>query len=683
MNQQDSQSRPVSRRSILLDFLGSMNLAITILVIIAIASAIGTVLQQNQGYTDYIIKFGPFWHEFFKTLDLYDVYSASWFLILLAFLVVSTSVCIYRNAPVMLREMQNYRLNSTIKSLKTIEGSQQWPVDVEDATIIDNVSRFFEVNHYRVRQKKHDDRTIIAGMRGRWNRPGYIFAHLGIIVLLLGGVMDSTVDIGIRSMLGMSELDKTADYVKDMKEKSRLQPNDLLSFRGNISISEGQTANFALLHIRDGSMVQYLPFAIKLKDFRIEHYETGMPKSFESDLVIIDKDQGKTFEKTISVNHPLQYRGYTIYQASFSDGGSKLKTEVWPFHDPKLRLIEVDSAVQQNRELRSASGNLTLEFTNFKQFNVFPAQEDDKTHKKFVNYGPSVEFKVRDKNGEAKEYQNFMSPIEQSGRYFFISAVRGSPSEQFRYMNIPADDKFTIERFMKFHALINDAEQVQKIATQTVAGVLRNMPDSDKYRDSIIRGMMDMLDRFNYGGYEAIKRRVDEAQVDKAEKEKMFEGYMKVLNTILQALYRQVLINEGVDTSKSISEAQSQFYTDALVALNNIPYYGTPFYLQLTDFKHIEASGLSVAKLPGKNVFYLGSVMSIIGIFLLLYLNQQRLWAVLYRDEAGQRRLLFAGSGNRETSEFHQEFAGLVQKLGRLIEKTNATQSAAANKDNE
>jgi len=50
-----------------------MYLAITVLVVIAIASVIGTVLQQNQSYQDYIIKFGPFWHEIFKTLSLYDV----------------------------------------------------------------------------------------------------------------------------------------------------------------------------------------------------------------------------------------------------------------------------------------------------------------------------------------------------------------------------------------------------------------------------------------------------------------------------------------------------------------------------------------------------------------------------------------------------------------------------------
>ena len=79
--------------------LGSMDLAITLLLVLAIASVIGTVLQQNQPYADYVIKFGPFWFDVFETAGLYDVYSALWFLLILTLLVVSTTVCVIRNAP--------------------------------------------------------------------------------------------------------------------------------------------------------------------------------------------------------------------------------------------------------------------------------------------------------------------------------------------------------------------------------------------------------------------------------------------------------------------------------------------------------------------------------------------------------------------------------------------------------
>jgi cytochrome c biogenesis protein len=657
----------VTRRSVLLDFLGSMNLAITILVIIAIASAIGTVLKQNEPYNNYIIKFGPFWHEFFLTLNLYDIYSAGWFLVLLLFLVISTSVCIYRNTPIMLQEMRNFRLNSKIKSLKTIEGSKSWSINDAKATE-KMVSRLFDVNGYQVRKKQHDNRLIIAGMRGRFNRLGYVFAHFGIIVILVGGVMDSTVDIGLREALGLSKIDIETVFVKDMPEESKLQPGDLLSFRGNVSISEGQTANFALLRIREGSLKQELPFAIQLKDFRVEHYNSGQPKSFESDLVIIDKDQGNTFEQTIAVNHPLQYRGYTIYQASFGDGGSELKLKVWPFYDYKLRTLNVESVVRGERVLDTLKGELTLEFIDFKMFNVRPADEGDPEGKKFVNDGSSVVFKVRDSSGVAREYINYMSPVKNDDRYVFITGMRNSPAESYRYLHIPADDKFTVERFMKFHALINDTRRAQQIAMRTVDEVLSDAPDSDKYKKNIITTMMDLLERFNFGGYAAIENQLRKVEASDEQKDKMREAYYKVLNTVLQALYLDVLEKEGVDTSKQITEKQQGFYVAALDALNQIPLYGTPFYVQLTDFTHVESSGLSIAKLPGKNVFYTGSIMSIIGIFLLLYLNHQRLWAVIYKDESGQDTLLVAGSGNRNTADFRRNFSIMTDKLTRLID---------------
>ena len=54
--------------ALLLEFFGSMNLAITV----GIASIVGTVLKQNEPYQNYISKFGPFWFEVFNSLGLYE-----------------------------------------------------------------------------------------------------------------------------------------------------------------------------------------------------------------------------------------------------------------------------------------------------------------------------------------------------------------------------------------------------------------------------------------------------------------------------------------------------------------------------------------------------------------------------------------------------------------------------------
>ncbi|MFX7930441.1 cytochrome c biogenesis protein ResB, partial [Acinetobacter baumannii] len=60
-------------------------------------------------------------------------------------------------------------------------------------------------------------------------------------------------------------------------------------FRGNAFVPEGSTVSTAILNIADGALIQDLPFMITLKKFTVEHYSTGMPKLFASDIVVTDR----------------------------------------------------------------------------------------------------------------------------------------------------------------------------------------------------------------------------------------------------------------------------------------------------------------------------------------------------------------------------------------------------------
>ncbi|HSP01600.1 MAG TPA: cytochrome c biogenesis protein ResB, partial [Thioalkalivibrio sp.] len=159
-----------STSAILLEFLGSMSLAITLLVALAIASVIGTVLQQNQPYQDYLLKFGPFWHEIFRGMSLYDVYSAAWFLVILTFLVISTSVCIYRHAPVMVKDMRQFRVSVKEKSLRSLAHHVDTELEVSPADALDRGRRALSSRGSRVRVKDHGDHQVMSAMKGASNR---------------------------------------------------------------------------------------------------------------------------------------------------------------------------------------------------------------------------------------------------------------------------------------------------------------------------------------------------------------------------------------------------------------------------------------------------------------------------------------------------------------------------------
>ena len=68
-----------------------------------------------------------------------------------------------------------------------------------------------------------------------------------------------------------------------------------------------------------------LPFAVKLLNFeKTEYPGTEIPKTYSSQVQILDGEL--KLEKTIEMNQPLRYRGYTLYQSSFLDKDGNLST---------------------------------------------------------------------------------------------------------------------------------------------------------------------------------------------------------------------------------------------------------------------------------------------------------------------------------------------------------------------
>jgi cytochrome c biogenesis protein len=98
--------------------------------------------------------------------------------------------------------------------------------------------------------------------------------------------------------------------------------------------------------------------------------------------------------------------------------------------------------------------------------------------------------------------------------------------------------------------------------------------------------------------------------------------------------------------------------------MNDLFYYGTPYYFQLDDFKHKEASGLQLTKSPGQKWVYLGSALLVLGIFSMFYIRERRVWLLI---KANTQEVLFAMSSNRKNLDFDQEFDRTQQQLGQLL----------------
>lgn len=646
------------------DFLGSMSLAITLLVALAIASIIGTVLQQNQSYTDYEIKFGKFWFEMFRQLGLFDVYSALWFLLILAFLVISTTTCVIRNTPGMLRELTQYRERAKEKSLRVMKNKLRF-ISPQPVTAINQLSQqALKSEKFRFRQHNGEQHTMLAGMKGAGNKWGYWLTHIGMIVILLGGLLDSRLPMMFAEWQGTLTPETRNIPASQVPAISTL-PAGGFSYRGSVDVPEGSRANVIFLPVRDGYVVQRLPFQIEVKDFRVEHYSTGQPKSFESDLVIHDKDLTEPLEQTISVNHPLIYKGNAIYQANFGDGGSEIQMKLRPFISRYATQDLTGKIFEQYDLTGSNDRRFRLELDNFRLFNINQITNEQGEEEQ-KNNGPSFIFRLRNAAGEAIEYTNYMAPVQLEGRSYLLSGVKTSPSEPQRFLHIPADDKGSADLFMLFLHNLQDEAFIRKAATATTQASMQSAQmENEGVQKQVIASMVRLTQLFVAQGFDGITQDIAE-RFPEDQRQNVSEAFLNVLQASLRSAYSATLAANG---KTELGEEDWAFFDDSLSAIANLPFYGSPWYIQMTSFKHIEASGLQITRSPGKNIVYLGSLMLTIGVFLLFYIAQRRIWVYMKPLEDGQTEVILAGATNRQQEEFSKYFKRISNAFEQALTK--------------
>jgi len=636
-----------------------MRFAVSLLTVLGIASIIGTVLKQNEPYTNYIIQFGQFWFEIFEVLGLYDVYHSVWFLLILLFLVISTSLCVYRNSPNMLLEMRAWREQATEKSLRAFSHQHEYRANGTSEEIKAGLARFLTARGFRFKTVQHGNGDeLIAAKAGTYQRLGYIFTHAAIVVICVGGLIDGNVPFKIQELLGYKTVEVRDITASEVPAESRLSTANL-SFRANMTLPEGTSADVAFMRMRDGYLVQELPFRVALKDFRIEHYATGQPKSFESDLVITDPDLAEPLEATISVNKPLIYKGIAIYQSDFQDGGTNMDFNLWGLFSNQVAPLSVKGTIHQEVTLGEGDAALTIEFDDFRKFNILNLSADGKG--KPQNVGPNVTFKVRDTQGQAREYVSYMQPLKLDNRFYFVSGMRPALQEEFKYLRIPVDENFEVEGFMRLRATMMDSVAHAVIARRLAASSLSPDADNADMKEKFESSVTQLLRAFAEGGYTRIAALIEDS-VPEEKRDNAAQTYIKIISGA--AFEAHNLARERAGKLPAVPDEETLiFLQDSLNSLSDLFFYGAPFYLELKEYEHREASGLQLTRSPGKNLVYSGSVLLVLGIFAMIYIRERRIWLLVKSDN----RVLFAMASNRKNRDLDMEFARYQEQLQRLL----------------
>jgi len=612
-----------------------MRFAITMLSIVAIASIIGTVIKQSEPYNNYLIQFGQFWFPIFEQFDLYNIYQAFWFLIILLFLVVSTTLCVSRNTPKILKDIKKFQSSLTPSSMKKFRNYYEFKTYKN----LEEISKIFKRQGFQI--KKSNNPSLVIAKKGTLQKLGYIFTHLAIIVISVGGILDGNLLFKIQQTLGIKEVETRNLKFSEVPFKSQLNENNF-SYRATLMLNEQEKNDRALIRAKDGYLVQHLPFEIKLDKFYIEHYSTGQPKSFLSDIRI--QHNGQEFLKTISVNKPVSIDGVTIYQSDFQDGGSRLSLTLLSLFD-EFKPTGLSSEVYKQNEFNTDNENYVFEFDDFREFNIFQVKTNNALATK--NIGPSVVYKFRNSSGQALEYQTYQNPIPENDKFYFMSGMREDLQSEFRFLRIPADNNLEISSYQMFVKNLKSDVLIKKNINQLINKSSFLVDEAAK--KTFQQNTYDIFQTFLQSGYSGIAS-VIEKSIPLENQETVAESYIKIIYFLAETINQDLIKNQLIDVS---------FIQDALNAYSDSFFYGPSPFVILNEYEKIYARGLQLTKDPGKIWVYIGALFLVIGIFCMIYVQEVRVWII----EKTKNNYAIAFASNREHIDFDRFCENIVKKI--------------------
>ncbi|HEX5373773.1 MAG TPA: cytochrome c biogenesis protein ResB [Aquabacterium sp.] len=693
------------------ELLASMRFAIALLTIICVASAIGTVLKQGEPLVNYVDAFGPFWAEVFSALGLFRVYSSGWFLLILAFLVVSTSLCIARNVPKILADLRTFKENIREQALGAFHHKAQGRVDAPLAVARDQVLGTLGQQGWQLKTQERTGESgaqpgvMIAARRGTANKLGYIAAHSAIVLVCLGGLFDGDMIAKAQAWWFHLEPYKSGE-VLDKHKLSLSNP----AYRAQLMVAEGQRSSSAVLSLDQGMLLQPLPFEVELKKFIVDYYATGMPKRFASEIVVHDPRDQSSHAATVEVNKPFIYDGITIFQSSFEDGGSLVRLKPVSLGARAAQSTAVLSGVVGGegqmlpRELTGGEA-LSLELTSLRVINVEDLAAADKQRqdgqgttdvrgvnlqdltrhlgsgarapggdKRLTNIGPSVTYKLRDAAGQAREFQNYMVPVMLDGQAVFLLGVRNTLAESFRFLRVPADENMQITGWWRLRQALSDPALRQEAARRfAVRGASADRPELIGQLQVSSQRVLDLFSGAQavpgvaagappMAGFEALSEFINRV-VPPAEQEHTSATLIRILNGSLFELLNLARERAGLPALSADEEATRSFMTQSVMSLSDAQHYPAPLILMPESFEQRQASVFQVTRTPGRNVVYLGCALLIIGVFAMLYVRERRVWVWLQTDASGGTAVKMALSSTRQTLDTDHEFDRLRQAI--------------------
>jgi cytochrome c biogenesis protein len=261
------------------EFFASVRLTVILLLSLAATSVIGTLVPQNESPMAYQQAFGEFLYRLMAALDIFDMYRAWWFQLLIMLLALNIIVCSVERLAALGSILFVRHPAFKLARFQKAKNRQEFTVEAPSADLQTRYLAILGGQFGYRRVEPQGDGFVIFAEKWRWTRLGVYGVHLSIVVLLIGSLIGS-----------------------------------IFGFEGYVNIPENESAD--TIRLRNSNQALKLPFAIRCDDFDVSFYDSGAPKEYRSNLTILEDAQA-VLTKAIVVNDPLRYRGINIFQSSY------------------------------------------------------------------------------------------------------------------------------------------------------------------------------------------------------------------------------------------------------------------------------------------------------------------------------------------------------------------------------
>jgi len=291
--------------------IADLRLAIILLLLLAIFSITGTIIEQGESlafyqanYPESPALFGFLTWKVINFVGLDHVYSTSWFLGLMVLFGSSLTACTFTRQVPALKAAKNWQFYHKPRQFEKLAFS----TELEKGSL-NSLTLILQKKGYKIFQENDS----LYARKGIIGKIGPIIVHLGMIVILLGAIW------------GL-----------------------FTGFKAQEMIESGQT--FRVKNIIEAGLLadSNIPkdWQVKVNRFWIDYTPDGVIDQFYSDLSVIDLEGKELDRKTIFVNQPLRYDGVTLYQTSWGISSVKVQLNNSPIFKLPMALLPTENGAK-------------------------------------------------------------------------------------------------------------------------------------------------------------------------------------------------------------------------------------------------------------------------------------------------------------------------------------------------